>query len=200
MTNKQNDIYNHQHQQDCNHDEDHEHDHHSHHEHDEEHGHDHQRHHEHGQHHHSHHEHDHEHSHHDWEEPGFVSLWLANISTPNIDDTLIEYLQIEYDQDGDVINPPFCSDFKIEEFDEDFREAGILDEPRHTLETLLDGCSYPEEVIPLFKKVIDPTLDLTQYNTVILLYNYNYKGTIKHVNKEHMKVVFMGSVQMKDEQ
>lgn len=186
MTNNQNDINNHQHQQDCNHDEEHEHDHQSHHNHDDEHG----------QHHHSH----HEHSHHDWEEPGFVSLWLANISTPNIDDTLIEYLQIDYDDNGDVINPPFCSDFKIEEFDEDFREAGILDEPRRTLETLLDGCSYAEEVIPLFKKVIDPTLDLTQFNTVILLYNYNYKETIKHVNKEHIKVVFMGSVQMKDEQ
>ncbi|MBP1904402.1 hypothetical protein J2Z32_001019 [Paenibacillus turicensis] len=188
MTNKHNKINNHQHQQDCNHDDEHGQQHHSHHEHDEEHGH----------HHHSHHEHDH--SHHDWEEPGFVSLWLANISTPHIDDTLIEYLQIEYDQDGEVINPPFCADFKIEEFDEDFREAGILDEPRHTLETLLDGCSYAEEVIPLFKKVIDPTLDLTQFNTVILLYNYNYKGTIKQVNKAHMNVVFIGSVQMKDEQ
>ena len=190
MTNNQNDINNHEDQRDGNHNEEHEHEHQNHHDHDD------------GQHDHSHHDHDHdhEHFHHDWEEPGFVSLWLANISAPNIDETLIEYLQIEYDEDGDVINPPFCTDFKIEEFDEDFREAGILDEPRHTLETLLDGCSYAEEVIPLFKKVIDPTLDLTQFNTVILLYNYNYKETIKHVNKGHMKVVFVGSVQMKDEQ
>lgn len=144
-------------------------------------------------------EHDHEHFHYDWEEPGYVSLWLGNIKSEPVDDILIEYLQFEYDGDESVINPPFCSDFEITEFAEDFREAGILDEPKHSIEDMLTGCSYDEEVIPLFQKIIEKSLKLEQFNTIILLYNFNYHGKVKHVSHEQMDIVYVGSVQMQEE-
>jgi hypothetical protein len=142
------------------------------------------------------HEHAHEHIYYDWEEHGFVSLWLANITAEEIDETLIEYLQFDYDENGNKYLSPFCADFEIADFDEDYREAGILDEPKHKVEDLLQGCSYDEEVITLFKEIIDPSLKLGQFNTVILLYNYNYHGKVKQINNEVMNVVFIGAGQM----
>lgn len=147
-------------------------------------------------------EHDHphhEHVHYDWEEPGYVSLWLGTIKTKPIDDMLVQYLAFEYDEDGNAIHPPFSHDFEIEEFAEDFREAGILDEPKHRIEDMLQGCSYEDEVIPLFQNLIDKTLMLETFNTVILLYNFNYHGKVKHVSNEQMDMIYIGSVQMQQE-
>ncbi|MNJ67865.1 hypothetical protein D3C77_640700 [compost metagenome] len=108
-------------------------------------------------------------------------------------------MQFEYDEDGNSSNSPFCSDFEITELAEEFREAGILDEPKHSIEDMLIGCSYDEEVIPLFQKIIDKSLELERFNTIILLYNFNYHGKVKHVSHEQMDILYMGSVQMQEE-
>lgn len=200
LTNKKNNE-GHQHLNKDKHSDAHQPEHHDHHDHNEGHNHHDEHNHDHHEHsHHDEHEHSHDHTHYEWEEPGFVSLWLANITVEEIDETLIEYLQFDYDEDGNKMLSPFCVDFEIADFDEDYREAGILDEPKCKVDDLLQGCSYEEEVIPLFKKLIDPSLSLEQFNTVILLYNYHYHGKVKHLNNEVMNVVFIGAGYMQDRQ
>lgn len=113
------------------------------------------------------------------EDKNSVSLWLGNIKNQT---ELEDYIDCTYTEEGDFICSKFCSDFKIDsyEIDEDFIERYVLEKGSNSINELLEGCSYYENIIPKFKKYIGTN---KFYNTVVLIYNFKYENSIKHSNK-----------------
>jgi hypothetical protein len=120
---------------------------------------------------------------------GFVSLFIGNMSSS---EELDQYVLIEYTEDGDAIPSQFEKDFGIDYYDEDFREVEFYKEPLDDLRNLLEGFSYNEEIVWKFIDLCGVYLD-HKVNSVILLYNFQYTGTIKRANQFQ----FLGAVQYK---
>ncbi|MCM3491761.1 immunity 22 family protein [Alkalihalophilus marmarensis] len=108
------------------------------------------------------------------EKQGWVSIWLGNI---NDEDSIGEYVDLTYDEDGESVPSQFFIDFNIDmdETDEDTIEKAVYKNSSSNISALLDGCSYEEMVIPKIQKSI--TLKKS-YNAVILIYNFEYKNEI----------------------
>ncbi|MEM5592684.1 immunity 22 family protein [Niallia circulans] len=108
------------------------------------------------------------------EKQGWVSVWLGNI---NDEDSIGEYVDLTYDEDGESVPSQFFIDFKIDEdeTDEDTIEKEVYKNSSSDIATLLDGCSYEEIVIPKIQKSINLK---KSYNAVILIYNFQYQNEI----------------------
>ncbi|USK68813.1 immunity 22 family protein [Peribacillus asahii] len=108
------------------------------------------------------------------EKQGWVSIWLGNIKEEN---SIGEYVDLTYDEDGESVPSKFFIDFKIDmdETDEDTIEKAVYKNSSSDISTLLDGCSYEEIIIPKIKKSIDLK---KSYNAVILIYNFEYNNEI----------------------
>lgn len=74
-----------------------------------------------------------------------------------------------------------------------FREAYLADSPGVGLEDLLAGCSYEEEVIPRFMQ-LHPEPFPEERNAFILLYNFAYRGQVRHAANERLSFNYIGSV------
>ncbi|WP_027841693.1 immunity 22 family protein [Mastigocoleus testarum] len=123
------------------------------------------------------------------EEVGIVSLWLGKTDSL---DSLENILQIFYSEDGDFAGSTFTKAFEIDFYDEDFREAEFLAQSDNNIEGLLKGFSYDSVIIPRFAEFISP---LNQnFNTVILLFNFRYTGTVKAWETEELYLEYFGSV------
>ena len=108
------------------------------------------------------------------EKQGWVSIWLGNIKE---EDSIGEYVDLTYDEDGESVPSKFFIDFNIDmdETDEDTIEKAVYKNSSSDISTLLDGCSYEEIIIPKIKKSIDLK---KSYNAVILIYNFEYNNEI----------------------
>ncbi|WP_146552508.1 immunity 22 family protein [Rummeliibacillus sp. SL167] len=108
------------------------------------------------------------------EKQGWVSIWLGNI---NDEDSIGEYVDLTYDEDGESVPSQFFIDFNIDmdETDEDTIEKAVYKNSSSDISELLDGCSYEEIVIPKIQKSINLK---KSYNAVILIYNFEYKNEI----------------------
>ena len=108
------------------------------------------------------------------EKQGWVSVWLGNI---NDEDSIGEYVDLTYDEDGESVPSQFFIDFKIDvdETDEDTIEKEVYKNSSSDIAALLEGCSYEEIVIPKIQKSINLK---KSYNAVILIYNFQYKNEI----------------------
>ncbi|MBG9443058.1 immunity 22 family protein [Cytobacillus firmus] len=108
------------------------------------------------------------------EKQGWVSIWLGNI---NDEDSIGEYVDLTYDDDGESVPSQFFIDFNIDmdETDEDTIEKAVYKNTSSDISALLDGCSYEEIVIPKIQKSINLK---KSYNAVILIYNFEYKNEI----------------------
>jgi hypothetical protein len=108
------------------------------------------------------------------EKQGWVSIWLGNI---NDEDSIGEYVDLTYDEDGESVPSQFFIDFNIDmdETDEDTIEKAVYKNSSSDISALLDGCSYEEIVIPKIQKSINLK---KSYNAVILIYNFQYKNEI----------------------
>lgn len=108
------------------------------------------------------------------EKQGWVSIWLGNI---NDEDSIGEYVDLTYDDDGESVPSQFFLDFNIDmdETDEDTIEKAVYKNSSSDISALLDGCSYEEIVIPKIQKSINLK---KSYNAVILIYNFEYKNEI----------------------
>ncbi len=107
------------------------------------------------------------------EKQGWVSVWLGNMKEK---DSIEEYVDLTYDEDGDSIPSTFFIDFKIDmvETDEDLIEKEVYKNRSSDIRTLLDGCSYDEFIIPQIKNI-----DLIKsYNAIILIYDFDYSNEI----------------------
>ncbi|KAF1678689.1 MULTISPECIES: immunity 22 family protein [Bacillus] len=108
------------------------------------------------------------------EKQGWVSIWLGNI---NDEDSIGEYVDLSYDEDGESVPSQFFIDFNIDmdETDEDTIEKAVYKNSSNDISALLDGCSYEEIVIPKIQKSINLK---KSYNAVILIYNFQYTNEI----------------------
>lgn len=122
--------------------------------------------------------------------PGEVSLWIGKFIS---EEALDQYLEFDYSGEDETVRPPFCDDFEIDYFDEDFREAYVLEEVSSRISVLLSGCSYDESLITQFQ--IQEELEEAM-NTVILLFNYKYHSKIREVTHEDYYLKYIGNVRM----
>lgn len=108
------------------------------------------------------------------EKQGWVSIWLGNFKEEN---SIREYVDLTYDEDGESIPSQFFIDFNIDmdEIDEATIEKVVYENSSSDISTLLGGCSYEEIIIPKIKKSINLK---RSYNAVILIYNFEYNNEI----------------------
>ena len=99
-----------------------------------------------------------------------VSLWLGNYINA---EELNSYINIHYDEDGNTIPSKFQIDFDIEKYDTDAIESDWISEPCESVDKLLAGFSGDLEIIAKFKPILK-NVDLRRYNSILLLYNFEY--------------------------
>ncbi|MHC5251667.1 immunity 22 family protein [Listeria kieliensis] len=102
-----------------------------------------------------------------------VSLWLGNFSS---EDVLEEYMNMKYTKDGDSMPSQFKKDFKLGYYDRDLIEKDWIELAENNIHDLLIDFSYDNQLIPQFKDVHK------KYNTIILIYNYDYKQEKSFLN------------------
>ncbi|AMW98138.1 immunity 22 family protein [Rummeliibacillus stabekisii] len=123
-----------------------------------------------------------------------VSLWLGNFS--NFDE-LEKYTEIKYDDDGNSIPSVFEKEFKLGYYDRDLIEKDWIPEAEDDIKQLLVDFSYDDQLIKQFN---DVELN-SKYNTIILIYNYNYNkegSQVTSVNKKAYKLDFIGAAEYID--
>jgi hypothetical protein len=119
---------------------------------------------------------------------GFVSLWMG--TSPSME-ALNEYVELGYDEDGQFVPSRFMLDFHLDQWDEDFREVDFLEKHWTTVASVLEGCSWDDQIIPQFEKQIGKALDFP-VNALILLFDYNYKSETKKASTGGISMRFMG--------
>ncbi|UNL86811.1 immunity 22 family protein [Priestia koreensis] len=109
------------------------------------------------------------------EKQGVVSIWLGTFASTQL---LDEYTFISYDEEDDI-KAPFFQDFRIDllDVDDDFMEKEKIEKPSSSLSELLEGVSYDDIIVPQ----LNSTHLKRSYNTIILLYNYDYKERLRSV-------------------
>lgn len=120
-----------------------------------------------------------------------VSLWLGNFS--NFDE-VEKYTEIIYDEDGDSMPSAFEGEFKLGYYDRDLIEKDWIPDTEDDIKGLLVDFSYDDQLIEQF---IDVKLN-SKYNTIILIYNYNYDKdgrSVSSVNKNAYKLDFIGTAE-----
>ncbi|MEK4670706.1 immunity 22 family protein [Niallia sp. FSL R7-0271] len=124
----------------------------------------------------------------------YVSLWLGNFTEF---DELEKYIEVKYDEDGDSIPSTFEREFKIGYYDRDLIEKDWILDAKDNIKELLMGFSYDDQLIKLF---MDVKL-CSNYNTIILIYNYNYikdGKSINSVNNYVYELNFVGTAEYVD--
>lgn len=118
---------------------------------------------------------------------GKVSLWLGNFSD---EESFREFVEIKYTDDGDSIPSKFKEQFKIEYYDIDFSEVDYMEEQSNNLEVLLEGFSNDYEIIPKLKEKYDEHM----YNSIVLLYDFEYDANKINYKNENNILDFIGCV------
>jgi hypothetical protein len=119
---------------------------------------------------------------------GFVSLWMG---TAPFFEALIEYALLRYDEDCAIVPSQFMIDFRLDPWDENFREADFVEDHWTSVASALQGCSWDDQVIPQFEKQIGKTLDFP-VNAMILLFDYNHQRETKEASSGGISMRFMG--------
>lgn len=102
------------------------------------------------------------------EKENTVSLWVGNLNNA---EELNEYVLETYDDDGDMTSP-FITDFEIDYYDEDCREAlFITSDDKYEI---FKDFSYSQSFINEMTGI-----NFGDYNCYILLYNYEYDESVK---------------------
>jgi Immunity protein 22 len=123
-----------------------------------------------------------------------VSLWLGNFQ--NFDE-LEKYTEVKYDEDGDSIPSTFEKEFKLGYYDRDLVEKDWILDAEDDIEKLLIDFSYDDQLI---KQFTDVKLG-SKYNTIILIYNYNYVNdgrAINSVSNNEYELNFIGTAEYVD--
>jgi len=123
-----------------------------------------------------------------------VSLWLGNFNKFN---ELEKYTEVKYDEDGDSIPSTFEREFKLGYYERDLIEMDWIPVPKDNIKELLMDFSYGDQLI---KQLVDVKLSST-YNTIILIYNYNYikdSRAIDTVHNDEYELKFTGTAEYID--
>lgn len=103
-----------------------------------------------------------------------VSIWVGNFASREELDT---YIDLRYDDDGEIISSKFYNAFQIDidDIDEYLIEKEYLDSRFLNVYNHLIEASYADVIIDNLKKIEDDQA-IPESNSIILLYNYKYCG------------------------
>lgn len=124
--------------------------------------------------------------------PDVMSLWLGHFATK---EKLEEYIEVEFNKEGDRIQSLFMRDFKMgfSDYDEDLLEKTFKEKATSSLEWLLQNISYEEQILSQF--VSHYGIELGEsFNAVIAIYNTQYNEEKDEASVEGGRLVYMGSV------
>lgn len=119
-----------------------------------------------------------------------VSLWLGVVES---EQSLGDFKRVSYSEDGDFLGSPFTHAFKLDYYDEDFCEIAQVPAGKD-FSQLLMGCSYDEVVIPRFAEAFGGAEIPAGANALILLYNFDYDGSVREVRTNGAEFKYIGSV------
>jgi len=143
-----------------------------------------------------------------------VSIWLGScnsfeeldtyLSTVYIDDGVEEILsklfltcnqnrpfEQELRNAFDEHYNQFEYDFGLS-FDDDFREASVLEEFSDNLDTLLNDFSAHDTFLDEVKRSTGNPLEQS-HNAIVILYNFKYDGSITKIKHENINLHFIGT-------
>ena len=117
-----------------------------------------------------------------------VSIWIGNFDT-KLD--LDEFINLKYDDEGEVVPSVFYNQYNIDidDIDDYLIEKEVLETSFTNLFDMLKGASYDNIIVNNLKqKGINP--NIAPNNTVILIYNYQFdSNVIRTINTEFIATV-----------
>ncbi len=140
---------------------------------------------------------------------GNASLWVGTFESEEQVDEYVEamYRECENERDCDNCNLEVCVEDDIysvfeKKFlcdnkyycDEDFREVTFHEKAVKSIDALIEGHSYDDQIVPKFMESVQGAKDV-EGNTVIILYDCDYKGEIKNDVGENYKIEYIGTVE-----
>ncbi|EJR41851.1 immunity 22 family protein [Bacillus mycoides] len=135
------------------------------------------------------------------ESPEAVSLWFGNCTSKMV---LRKYVEIKYDNEGNRIPSRFMTDFQIDfiEYNQDLLECTYNEHVTSSLSELLKNASYSEsiisELIDFYGENLEEQYNTIQYNTVIRLYDFEYKELVEEAKLDGRNFKYIGSVIYED--
>ena len=117
-----------------------------------------------------------------------VSIWVGNFSSREELDT---YIYLRYDDDGGIVSSKFYDAFQIDidDIDDYLIEKEYCDYRFLNVYDHLIEASYADVIIENLKKIEDD-LAIPESNSIILLYNYKYRGQVE----EQPNIKFIATV------
>lgn len=113
-----------------------------------------------------------------------VTLWLGIFKSR---EDFYNYVYVEYTEEGDSIASQFEQDFELEYYDRDTVEKDWIENMEADLDVLLEGVSYDDQIIQQFNK------SEKSYNSIILIYDFEYRGDIHKIDTQNYSVEKIGS-------
>ncbi len=113
-----------------------------------------------------------------------VTLWLGIFKSR---EDFYNYVYVEYTEEGDSIASQFEQDFELEYYDRDTVEKDWIENMEADLDVLLEGFSYDDQIIQQFNK------SEKSYNSIILIYDFEYRGDIHKIDTQNYSVEKIGS-------
>lgn len=117
-----------------------------------------------------------------------VSIWIGNFDT-KLD--LDEFIDLKYDDEGEVVPSLFYNQYNIDidDIDDYLIEKEVFETSFTNLFDMLKGASYDNIIVNNLKqKGINPNIGPN--NTVILIYNYQFdSNVIRTINTEFIATV-----------
>jgi hypothetical protein len=128
------------------------------------------------------------------EREGYVSLWIGEFESK---EKFTEYIAISYTEDGDALQSEFEKDFAIEYYDTDFREVEFYSQSPGNLKDALEGFSYDDRITANFIDLVEKNLPAS-FNSVLLLYNFNYIERLRKPKDGINTLHYIGTVPYKN--
>ena len=117
-----------------------------------------------------------------------VSIWIGNFDT-KLD--LDEFINLKYDDEGEVVPSVFYNQYNIDidDIDDYLIEKEVLETSFTNLFDMLKGASYDDIIVNNLKqKGINPNIGPN--NTLILIYNYQFDSNVlRTINTEFIATV-----------
>ena len=117
-----------------------------------------------------------------------VSIWIGNFAT-KLD--LDEFINLKYDEEGEVVPSLFYNQYNIDidDIDDYLIEKEVFETSFTNLFDMLKGASYDNVIINNLKqKGINPNIEPN--NALILIYNYQFdSNTLRTISTEFIATV-----------
>ncbi len=106
-----------------------------------------------------------------------VSIWIGYFSDK---EELKRYVKVNNFDSEDDSTSIFWNDYFLDDIDIDFQEVG-WEENAIDIESIIKGASYWKAYIDKIK-VEHSNIDISKFNSMILILNYEYLGRIKEAS------------------